>query len=111
MCPIYKEIDAILGTCTASTPATVLMSAANGIIVEQSAHDLLPGSPQTTLLGADVESADVNSSANSTTTSPTTRPTNTSAPTANSTTTTTSSAASSICTASSAMLVLVYSHP
>ena len=82
----------------------LLESAADGTIVVPSADELLPVSSQTSLLGADAESDEVDSSATPTPTFPTTTPTNTSVPTPTSTitTSTNSSAASGTCTTSSA---------
>ena len=86
MCPFYEEIDAILGTHAAPTPAMLLESAADGTVVVPSANDFYcQAVPRHLYWGyIDAESDEVNSSA-----TPTTTPTNTSVPTPTSTTTTT----------------------
>lgn len=92
-----KKIDAILSTRAASTPATLLKSAADGTVVVPSQTIYCQAVPNI-FVGDSAESNEVDNSAAPTTTSPTTAPTTTSptttptnfsAPTPMSTTTTT----------------------
>lgn len=91
-----KKIDAILSTRAASTPATLLKSAADGTVVVPSQTIYCQAVPNI-FVGDSAESNEVDNSAAPTTTSPTTAPTTTSptttptnfsAPTPMSTTTT-----------------------
>ena len=53
MCPFYNEMDAILDTHAASAPAVLFGRATDGTVVEPTAEDLLPDSPQPYLLCTD----------------------------------------------------------
>ena len=65
----YEEIDAILGTRTASAPATLLESAADDTVVPTE-EDLVPDSPQSNV-DAEIEEA-ISSATTTTSSTPTT---------------------------------------